>query len=493
MFYTKAFPCGTVDISIACSKYSFRLETEWDVTELFAFVGGIRDTLLCWLRDVGDIIVPPLQFWRLVHADLSKDVKVPQKLHITVPNMELKIAERVFRLYVKTIGHESLLRLEELRMFNTAFEKSVKSIVESRSNLSLDPCSLLEFAKLKHDIASVTTQLAQKDEIIAGLAAQIQDLRSAFKGNNGNNIVRPKANNSSKREEDSHASLDMISPPQQCKLKEESGQFSLMPQDVMELVSAGSIYKKEKLKPRISSGSKSIDGILGGGIETGVVTEFYGKAGSCKSQLCFTAAVTAQQDLVSQEERAGKVLFIDPENTVAGERVYQIAEYRGLHPQTVLKNIQLMKSKSVRHLQQLVEIWLPGFLEENHDVRLVIVDSIISSHHGEFKRRENLPERQQSLNIIMQSLKMIAYKFNIAVIVTNQIVDEPECLFADTATKATGDYIVANASTHRIMFELAGNNRIARMVDSPCYPVREVLFTVDHQGIADVLLLMEAV
>jgi DNA repair protein RadA len=481
----KSFPCGTVDISIACSKHSFRLETEWDVTELFAFVGGVRHTLTCWLRDVNDVIVPPLEYWRLVHADLSKDVKVPQKLHITVPNMELKIAERVFRLYVKTIGHESLLRLEEFRMFNTAFEKGIKSIVESRSNLSLDPCSLLEFAKLKQNIASLTTQLAQKDEIISGLAVQIQELRSAFKGNNGNNIVQPKANNSSKGGEDSHASLDMISPPQQCKLKEETPQFSLMAQDVVELVSADSIYEKEKCKPRISTGSKSLDGILGGGIETGVVTEFYGKAGSCKSELCFTAAVTAQQGLVSQEERAGKVLFIDAKNTVAGERIYQIAGSRGLNPQSVLKNIQLMKSKSAKHLQQLVQNWLPGFLE-NHDVCLLIVDSIISSHHGEFKGRENQPERQQSLNIIMQSLKMIACKFNIAVIVTNQIVGEPECLFADTATKATGDYSVANASTHRIMFELAGNNRIARMVDSPCYPVREVLFTIDHQGIADV-------
>jgi hypothetical protein len=35
------------------------------------------------------------------------------------------------------------------------------------------------------------------------------------------------------------------------------------------------------------------------------------------------------------------------------------------------------------------------------------------------------------------------------------------------------------------MFKLAGDNRIARMVDSPCYPVREVLFRIANQGIAD--------
>jgi hypothetical protein len=45
---------------------------------------------------------------------------------------------------------------------------------------------------------------------------------------------------------------------------------------------------------------------------------------------------------------------------------------------------------------------------------------------------------------------------------------------------------MAHASTHRIMFKLAGDNRIARMVDSPCYPVREVLFRITDQGIADV-------
>jgi DNA repair protein RadA len=85
----------------------------------------------------------------------------------------------------------------------------------------------------------------------------------------------------------------------------------------------------------------------------------------------------------------------------------------------------------------------------------------------------------------MYVLKTIADKFNIAVIVTNQLVDAPDYLFADPTNKAAGGNIIAHASTHRIMFKLAGDNRIARMVDSPCYPVREVLFRIANQGIAD--------
>jgi hypothetical protein len=66
----KISPSGKVEISIACSKHSFRLETDQDVTELFAFVGGVRDYLMQWLHDTSARIVPPIHAWRLIHADL---------------------------------------------------------------------------------------------------------------------------------------------------------------------------------------------------------------------------------------------------------------------------------------------------------------------------------------------------------------------------------------------------------------------------------------
>jgi DNA repair protein RadA len=47
---------------------------------------------------------------------------------------------------------------------------------------------------------------------------------------------------------------------------------------------------------RISTGSKSLDSLLGGGIETHSVTEFFGKHGSGKTQLCHTLSVIVTED-----------------------------------------------------------------------------------------------------------------------------------------------------------------------------------------------------
>jgi DNA repair protein RAD51 len=44
----------------------------------------------------------------------------------------------------------------------------------------------------------------------------------------------------------------------------------------------------------ISTGSKNLDNILGGGMETGSITELYGEFRTGKSQLCHTLAVTCQ-------------------------------------------------------------------------------------------------------------------------------------------------------------------------------------------------------
>jgi DNA repair protein RAD51 len=44
----------------------------------------------------------------------------------------------------------------------------------------------------------------------------------------------------------------------------------------------------------ISTGSTNLNNILGGGIETGSITELYGEFRTGKSQLCHTLAVACQ-------------------------------------------------------------------------------------------------------------------------------------------------------------------------------------------------------
>lgn len=74
----------------------------------------------------------------------------------------------------------------------------------------------------------------------------------------------------------------------------------------------------------ITSGSKELDKLLGGGFETGSITEMFGEFRTGKTQICHTLAVTCQLP-VEQGGGAGKCLYIDTEGTFRPERLVEIA------------------------------------------------------------------------------------------------------------------------------------------------------------------------
>jgi DNA repair protein RadA len=116
-------------------------------------------------------------------------------------------------------------------------------------------------------------------------------------------------------------------------------------------------WELEKKKLRCTTGSKALDGVLGGGIETRAITEFGGKFGSGKTQICLMLCVTAQ---LKPEEGGfgGRVLFFDTEGTFSSRRVYQIAAENGLDPGQALNNIILSRVYTSDHQMFLLEMLL---------------------------------------------------------------------------------------------------------------------------------------
>ena len=76
---------------------------------------------------------------------------------------------------------------------------------------------------------------------------------------------------------------------------------------------------------QITTGSKELDKLLNGGIETGSITELFGEFRTGKSQLCHTMAVTCQLP-ISLGGAEGKCLYIDTEGTFRPERLLAVAE-----------------------------------------------------------------------------------------------------------------------------------------------------------------------
>jgi len=248
-----------------------------------------------------------------------------------------------------------------------------------------------------------------------------------------------------------------------------------------DFMNAADLLVKRKAIDRVSTGSKNLDDLLGGGIESWAMTEFYGEFGSGKSQICHTLCVMVQAPRGEGGLDAGAV-YIDTEGTFRPERIAEIAEARGMDSDKVLSRITVARAYNSAH-QELIVKDLGKVIEPNK-VRIVLLDSAVAHYRAEFLGRGTLAERQQRLNRFMHQLLRIAEVYNIAVVVTNQVQSAPDSFFGDP-TRPTGGHVVAHTSTYRLYLRKAGKNRVARMVDSPYHPERDAVFVLDEKWVDD--------
>jgi len=173
----------------------------------------------------------------------------------------------------------------------------------------------------------------------------------------------------------------------------------------------------------LSTGSKAVDAMLGGGIQSQSITEVYGEFRCGKTQLCHTLCVTAQ---LPQEMGGGggKAAYIDTEGTFRPERIRTIADRFGMDPEAVLDNIIVGRAANSEHQMELI-VHLAAKFAEDGTFRLLIVDSIMALFRVDFSGRGELSERQQKLNQMLARLTRISEEFNLCIFLTNQVQADP--------------------------------------------------------------------
>ncbi|MBI4053680.1 MAG: DNA repair and recombination protein RadA [Candidatus Diapherotrites archaeon] len=247
--------------------------------------------------------------------------------------------------------------------------------------------------------------------------------------------------------------------------------------------SADVLAEKRKLVGKLTTGSKEVDNLIGGGIETQSITEVYGKFASGKTQWCFETAVTCQLPK-DQGGLEGNCLYIDSENSFRPERVISVAQRFGLDENEVLKNIFVARAYNADHQMLLAEKASEMVKEKN--IRLVIVDSLTAQFRSEFIGRGQLAGRQQKLNKHMRTLQKLAEMSNVVVLVTNQVMERPDILFGDP-TAPVGGNVVGHASKTRIYLRKSKDDkRVAKLVDSPSLPDGEAIYRVTEKGLEDI-------
>ena len=249
-------------------------------------------------------------------------------------------------------------------------------------------------------------------------------------------------------------------------------------------IRADELLKMRQSVLRLSSGSKALDRILDGGLETQTITEFYGEYGSGKSQICHQLCVNVQLP-PERGGLGGAALYVDTENTFRTERITQMACHLGLDIGQVAKNIIYAEAYTSDHQMFLLDN-ADEIIKQNN-VKLIIVDSLTAHFRSEYIGREMLAPRQQKLNKHMHKLIGLARAFNAVAVVTNQVMAKPDVFFGD-AVHPIGGHIVGHTSHTRVYLRRTAHGpvRIARLVSSPYLPEGEEILKVTENGIEDV-------
>ncbi|EEH10869.1 meiotic recombination protein dmc1 [Histoplasma capsulatum G186AR] len=273
-------------------------------------------------------------------------------------------------------------------------------------------------------------------------------------------------------------------------------------------ITAMELGHQRKRVVKISTGSKQFDSILAGGFQSMSISEVYGEFRCGKTQLSHTMSVMAQlpKDMGGAE---GKVAYIDTEGTFRPERIAQIAERFGVDPDSALENIAYARALNSEHQLELLNTLSKEFV--GGEYRLLIIDSIMNCFRVDYCGRGELADRQQKLNQFLMKLAHMAEEFNVCVLMvctsknresltllgihaypttqTNQVQSDPgaSALFAGAdGRKPVGGHILAHASTTRVLLRKGrGDERVAKIQDSPDCPEREAIYVITNGGIND--------
>lgn len=273
----------------------------------------------------------------------------------------------------------------------------------------------------------------------------------------------------------------------------------------MGFTTATEMHQRRSELISITTGSKSLDTLLAGGIETGSITELFGEFRTGKSQICHTLAVTCQLpfDMGGGE---GKCLYIDTEGTFrfvshpdafakvmtdipsSPVRLLSVAQRYGLSGEEVLDNVAYARAYNSDHQLQLLNQAAQMMTETRFS--LLVVDSATALYRTDYGGRGELSARQTHIAKFMRTLQRLADEFGIAVIITNQVVAQvdggPSAMFNPDPKKPIGGNIIAHASTTRLSLKKGrGETRICRIYDSPCLPESDCTFAINEDGIGD--------
>ena len=215
---------------------------------------------------------------------------------------------------------------------------------------------------------------------------------------------------------------------------------------------------------RFPIGCKAIDDLLGGGIEVGAVTLFYGEAGCGKTNICLQLSYR-----VALEGK--KVAFVDTEG-LSYDRGMQIFKDEVLLKNVLLFNVHSFQEQSDR-VDQIARMAASGVLG------MVVVDSLTMFY------RLNYDDMGMRNDFVRQTetLLNIARQYEIPVVITSQVYTN----ISTGSVEFLGGHAMHHNAKTIIRLDPRGNGvRTAVIIKHRSLPEgRSAMFRITADGLAD--------
>ncbi|XP_068659734.1 DNA repair protein XRCC3 homolog [Aristolochia californica] len=174
-------------------------------------------------------------------------------------------------------------------------------------------------------------------------------------------------------------------------------------------------------------GCPILDRLLDGGIPCNSVTEIVAESGSGKTQLCLQLLLSAQIPL-SRGGLGAASIYIHSEFPFPSRRLKQISlSLLSSSSNNPLDRIFVQGALTPEELLVLLdraEYLISGSANDSFPIKLIVIDSIAALFRSEFDNTPTDLKRRSSLFFkIAAKLKLLARKFNLAVVVSNQVTD----------------------------------------------------------------------
>lgn len=227
----------------------------------------------------------------------------------------------------------------------------------------------------------------------------------------------------------------------------------------------------------ISTNSKNLNKVIGGGFQSRNVYVVFGANKTGKTQLCHQLSV--QSFLKSQ-----KLIYLDTENTFRPERIRELADSNNIDREKALKNI--LVSKIMSNTAFLLKLNEVGNIIKNNKIKMLIIDSI--NNYYRFERGDkgvSLFKAKTTFLRILEKINELTQKHNLITILTAQVAPNFDENAIVKEIPVGMQYLNHIFSEFLYLSFKEKDMSYIHLVNSHLLPEKKILYKITKKGLED--------